>query len=164
MEFSLSFSRGTGNNKEQTLQSAEEDYYPSFHFLIGMLVEGQCCLRLCSCDNDPSVSVSRSPTQPTLVPGVNRPQWGRTPVEGLRWEPSATLIKLSSSVSSMWGFICAVRQNSFSKLPRWLAHVPSTFVWTSLFYAFVCCRGLVWAWDFSSSPKVLKWWVMLVGI
>lgn len=34
-----------GNNKEQTFQSAEEDYYPSFHFLIGMPLEGQCGLR-----------------------------------------------------------------------------------------------------------------------
>lgn len=33
VEFSVSFSKGTGNNKEQTLQSAEEDYYPSFLLL-----------------------------------------------------------------------------------------------------------------------------------
>lgn len=52
-EFSVSFYKATGNNKEQTLQSIEEDYYPSFHFLIGMPVEGQWCLRHRSYDNDP---------------------------------------------------------------------------------------------------------------
>lgn len=93
-EFWVSFCRGTGNNKEQTPQSTEEGYYPSFHFLIGMPVEGQWCLRNCSNDNDPiCVCLPLSQPQPTLVLGVNLPQWGRTPAEVLRWEASAELIK-----------------------------------------------------------------------
>lgn len=73
VEFSVSFSKGDGNNKDQTLQSAGEDYYSPFHFLIVKSVEGQCCLRRRSYNNDP-ICVSRSPAQPTLVPGVNLPQ------------------------------------------------------------------------------------------
>lgn len=45
VEFCVAFSGGTGNNKEQTLQSTEEDYFPSFLLLIGMSLEGQCCLK-----------------------------------------------------------------------------------------------------------------------
>lgn len=59
VEFSVSSSKRTGNNKEQTLQSAEEVYYPSFHLLIGMPLEGQCGLRHWSYDNE-SVCVSET--------------------------------------------------------------------------------------------------------
>lgn len=73
VEFCVAFSGGTGNNKEQTLQSTEEDYFPSFLLLIGMPLEGQCCLKDFAVIIK-SPSVSRFPTQPALVPGVNLPQ------------------------------------------------------------------------------------------